>query len=625
MQNQKKPLIYYWLIALAVMFVINWLVLPMFSSNTVQEVSYNVFLDELEEKNIDQVQVNEDVIYYSLKQDETQNNTQTEIYPGLRQHTMLYCTVRMQDNMLVDRLYAAGANFSAIEPKEVSPWMSSLIMFLLFFLFWRLVFGRMMKKGGFGANAMSFGKANAKIYVKAQTGKTFKDVAGQDEAKEALTEIVDFLHNPTKYTSVGAKMPKGALLVGPPGTGKTLLAQAVAGEANVPFFSISGSEFVEMFVGMGAAKVRDLFKQASEKAPCIVFIDEIDTIGKKRDGNGMGGNDEREQTLNQLLTEMDGFDATKGVVILAATNRPETLDKALLRPGRFDRRIPVELPDLQGREAILKVHAAKIKMEDNIDFGAVARATSGASGAELANIINEGALRAVRMGRDKVSQTDLEESVEVILAGYQRKGAVISKEEKSIIAYHEVGHALVAALQKNSAPVHKITIIPRTSGALGYTLQIDEGEKFLMNKEEAFNKIATLTGGRVAEEIQFHSITTGASNDIEQATRMARAMITRYGMSDEFGMVALETVNNQYLGGDTSLACSNETATRIDAAVIAMVKEAHDKAYEIISSHKEKLDEISAYLLEKETITGEEFMEILERKSEGTKEETPEA
>ena len=598
MENQKKPLIYYWLIALAVMFVINWLVLPMFANNTVQEVSYNVFLDELEAKNIDQVQVNEDVIYYSLKED-TNEEPQTQIFPGQQQHEMLYCTVRMQDNMLVDRLYAAGANFSAIEPKEVSPWMSSLIMFLLFFLFWRLVFGRMMKKGGFGANAMAFGKSNAKVYVKAQTGKTFKDVAGQDEAKEALKEIVDFLHNPAKYTSVGAKMPKGALLVGPPGTGKTLLAQAVAGEANVPFFSISGSEFVEMFVGMGAAKVRDLFKQAGEKAPCIVFIDEIDTIGKKRDGNGMGGNDEREQTLNQLLTEMDGFDATKGVVILAATNRPETLDKALLRPGRFDRRIPVELPDLQGREAILKVHAAKIKMEDNIDFGAVARATSGASGAELANIINEGALRAVRMGRDKVSQTDLEESVEVILAGYQRKGAVISKEEKAIIAYHEVGHALVAALQKNSAPVHKITIIPRTSGALGYTLQIDEGEKFLMNKEEAFNKIATLTGGRVAEEIQFHSITTGASNDIEQATRMARAMITRYGMSDEFGMVALETINNQYLGGDTSLACSNETATRIDAAVIAMVKEAHDKAYQIISSHKDKLDEISAYLLEK--------------------------
>lgn len=624
MENQKKPLIYYWLIALAVMFVINWLVLPMFANNTVQEVSYNVFLDELEAKNIDQVQVNEDVIYYSLKED-TNEEPQTMIFPGQQQHEMLYCTVRMQDNMLVDRLYAAGANFSAIEPKEVSPWMSSLIMFLLFFLFWRLVFGRMMKKGGFGANAMAFGKSNAKVYVKAQTGKTFKDVAGQDEAKEALKEIVDFLHNPAKYTSVGAKMPKGALLVGPPGTGKTLLAQAVAGEANVPFFSISGSEFVEMFVGMGAAKVRDLFKQAGEKAPCIVFIDEIDTIGKKRDGNGMGGNDEREQTLNQLLTEMDGFDATKGVVILAATNRPETLDKALLRPGRFDRRIPVELPDLQGREAILKVHAAKIKMEDNIDFGAVARATSGASGAELANIINEGALRAVRMGRDKVSQTDLEESVEVILAGYQRKGAVISKEEKAIIAYHEVGHALVAALQKNSAPVHKITIIPRTSGALGYTLQIDEGEKFLMNKEEAFNKIATLTGGRVAEEIQFNSITTGASNDIEQATRMARAMITRYGMSDEFGMVALETINNQYLGGDTTLACSNETATRIDAAVIAMVKEAHDKAYQIIGSHKDKLDEISAYLLEKETITGEEFMEILERKLEETTEANLEA
>ena len=624
MENQKKPLIYYWLIALAVMFVINWLVLPMFANNTVQEVSYNVFLDELGAKNIDQVQVNEDVIYYSLKED-TNEEPQTMIFPGQQQHEMLYCTVRMQDNMLVDRLYAAGANFSAIEPKEVSPWMSSLIMFLLFFLFWRLVFGRMMKKGGFGANAMAFGKSNAKVYVKAQTGKTFKDVAGQDEAKEALKEIVDFLHNPAKYTSVGAKMPKGALLVGPPGTGKTLLAQAVAGEANVPFFSISGSEFVEMFVGMGAAKVRDLFKQAGEKAPCIVFIDEIDTIGKKRDGNGMGGNDEREQTLNQLLTEMDGFDATKGVVILAATTRPEPLDKALLRPGRFDRRIPVELPDLQGREAILKVHAAKIKMEDNIDFGAVARATSGASGAELANIINEGALRAVRMGRDKVSQTDLEESVEVILAGYQRKGAVISKEEKAIIAYHEVGHALVAALQKNSAPVHKITIIPRTSGALGYTLQIDEGEKFLMNKEEAFNKIATLTGGRVAEEIQFNSITTGASNDIEQATRMARAMITRYGMSDEFGMVALETINNQYLGGDTTLACSNETATRIDAAVIAMVKEAHDKAYQIISSHKDKLDEISAYLLEKETITGEEFMEILERKPEETAEENLEA
>lgn len=507
----------------------------------------------------------------------------------------------------------------ATDTSWIFPLISILITVgLLVFLFF------MFSRQAGGGKINQFSKAGTKTL---QSGKktTFAEVAGADEEKEELNEIVQFLKHPERFNSLGARIPKGVLLVGPPGTGKTLLAQAVAGEANVPFFSISGSEFVEMFVGMGAAKVRDLFKQAGEKAPCIVFIDEIDTIGKKRDGNGMGGNDEREQTLNQLLTEMDGFDATKGVVILAATNRPETLDKALLRPGRFDRRIPVELPDLQGREAILKVHAAKIKMEDNIDFGAVARATSGASGAELANIINEGALRAVRMGRDKVSQTDLEESVEVILAGYQRKGAVISKEEKAIIAYHEVGHALVAALQKNSAPVHKITIIPRTSGALGYTLQIDEGEKFLMNKEEAFNKIATLTGGRVAEEIQFHSITTGASNDIEQATRMARAMITRYGMSDEFGMVALETINNQYLGGDTSLACSNETATRIDAAVIAMVKEAHDKAYQIISSHKDKLDEISAYLLEKETITGEEFMEILKRKPEETTEANLEA
>lgn len=617
MENNRKPLIYYWLIAIAVMALINLFVLPFFSGQQVQEVGYNVFLDELEAQNIDQVEVNEDVIYYSLKEEPSQDTT-VQLWSS--QDKMLYRTVRMQDAMLVDRLYEAGANFTAITPKEVSPWISTLVMFFLFFLLWRLVFDRMMKKSGFGGNAMAFGKSNAKIYVKAQTGKTFQDVAGQDEAKEALREIVDFLHHPQKYTNVGAKMPKGALLVGPPGTGKTLLAQAVAGEANVPFFSISGSEFVEMFVGMGAAKVRDLFKQANEKAPCIVFIDEIDTIGKKRDGNGMGGNDEREQTLNQLLTEMDGFDAAKGVVILAATNRPESLDKALLRPGRFDRRIPVELPDLQGREAILKVHAAKIKMADGIDFGAIARATSGASGAELANIVNEGALRAVRLGRDRVTQTDLEESVEVILAGYQRKGAVISKEEKAIIAYHEVGHALVAALQKNSAPVHKITIIPRTSGALGYTMQVDEGEKFLMSQEEAFNKIATLTGGRVAEEIQFHSITTGASNDIEQATKMARAMITRYGMSDEFGMVALETVNNPYLGGDTSLACSNETATKIDAAVIQMVKEAHDKAYAIIQGNKDKLDEIAAYLLEKETITGEEFMEILNREPEERKE-----
>ncbi len=623
MKSEKKPLIYYWLIALGVMFLINWLVLPLFVENPVQEVSYNVFLDELEAKNIDQVQVNEDVIYYSLKAD-TSEEIQTQIF-GQTAQKPLYCTVRMEDNLLVERLYTAGANFSAIEPKEVSPWLSSLIMFLFFFLIWRLVFGRMLKNGGLGGNAMSFGKANAKVYVKAQTGKTFADVAGQDEAKEALTEIVDFLHNPAKYTQIGAKMPKGALLVGPPGTGKTLLAQAVAGEANVPFFSISGSEFVEMFVGMGAAKVRDLFKQAAQKAPCIVFIDEIDTIGKKRDNRGMGGNDEREQTLNQLLTEMDGFDATKGVVILAATNRPETLDKALLRPGRFDRRIPVELTDMQGREAILRVHAANIQMEDNIHFDTIARATSGASGAELANIVNEAALRAVRMGRQKVTQTDLEESVEVILAGYERKGAVISKEEKQIIAYHEVGHALVAALQKNSAPVHKITIIPRTSGALGFTMQIDEGEKFLMNREEAFNKIATLTGGRVAEEIQFNSITTGASNDIEQATRMARAMITRYGMSETFGMVALETVNNQYLGGDTTLACSNETAAKIDAAVIDLIQQAHDKAYHILQEHKAELDEIAAYLLEKETITGEEFMQLLEeRKASKSSEESKE-
>ena len=602
---------YYWLIVLLVMGFINMFFLPNIAKNAVEQVNYDVFLTEMQEKNISQAEINEDVIYFFLKE-EPADEGQTQIFA--QQTPKVYSTVRMDDPQLVERLYAAGASFGEVKPKEVSPWISSIIMFVVFFLLWQFVMKKAMSKmGGIGGNAMSFGKANAKIYVKAQTGKTFKDVAGQDEAKEALNEIVDFLHNPQKYTEVGAKMPKGALLVGPPGTGKTLLAQAVAGEANVPFFSISGSEFVEMFVGMGAAKVRDLFKQANEKAPCIVFIDEIDTIGKKRDGNGMGGNDEREQTLNQLLTEMDGFDGQKGVVILAATNRPETLDKALLRPGRFDRRIPVELPDLKGREAILKVHAEKIKMENNIDFDAIARATSGASGAELANIVNEAALRAVRMGRTKVNQNDLMESVEVILAGYQRKGAVISPEEKQIIAYHEVGHALVAAKQKNSAPVQKITIIPRTSGALGYTLQVDEGEKFLMNKEEIFNKIATFTGGRVAEELKFGSITTGASNDIEQATRLARGMITRYGMSDEFGMVALETVTNQYLGGDTSLACSNETAAKIDAAVIEVVKQAHDKAVEILRENMGKLDEIAGYLLEKETITGEEFMEILNR------------
>lgn len=616
MQNQRRPLLFYWLMALVIMSIINMFLLPFLAKSNVQQVSYDVFLTEMENKNISTAEVNADLIYFVLKADDT---VEAETLIAAEK---IYSTVRMDDPMLIDRLDTSGAAFTEVKPKQVSPWVSSFIMFIIFFLLWRFVMSKMMARmGGMGGNAMAFGKANAKIYVKAQTGKTFADVAGQDEAKEALREIVDFLHNPEKYAEVGATMPKGALLVGPPGTGKTLLAQAVAGEAEVPFFSISGSEFVEMFVGMGAAKVRDLFKQANEKAPCIVFIDEIDTIGKRRDGNGMGGNDEREQTLNQLLTEMDGFDGKKGVVILAATNRPETLDKALLRPGRFDRRIPVELPDLKGRTDILKVHAAKVKTEDNIDFDAVGRATSGASGAELANIVNEGALRAVRMGRAKVSQSDLEESVEVILAGYQRKGAVISQHEKEIIAYHEVGHALVAAMQKNSAPVHKITIIPRTNGALGYTMQVEEGEHFLMNREEAFNKITTFTGGRAAEELKFQSITTGAANDIEQATRIARAMVTRYGMSEKFGMVALETVSNQYLGGDSSLACSNETAANIDKAVIAMVKEAHDKAVGILQENMEKLDEIATYLLEKETITGEEFMTILNKEKDSEKEE----
>ena len=612
--NQRKPLLYYWLIALLIMGVINMFFLPFMTKNTIEQVNYDVFLTQMQNKNISQAEVNEDVIYFYLKDEGKSDKAGTTIFSENTQK--VYSTVRMDDPQLVERLYNAGASFGEVKPREVSPWFSTLVMFVVFFLLWQFVMKKAMSKMGGIGNAMSFGKSNAKVYVKAQTGKTFKDVAGQDEAKDALREIVDFLHNPQKYTEIGASMPKGALLVGPPGTGKTLLAQAVAGEAEVPFFSISGSEFVEMFVGMGAAKVRDLFKQANEKAPCIVYIDEIDTIGKKRDGNGMGGNDEREQTLNQLLTEMDGFDGRKGVVILAATNRPETLDKALLRPGRFDRRIPVELPDLKGREAILKVHAENVKMEGGIDFGTIARATSGASGAELANIINEAALRAVRMGHNRVKQEDLMESVEVILAGYQRKGAVISPEEKKIIAYHEVGHALVAAKQKNSAPVQKITIIPRTSGALGYTLQVDEGEKSLMSKEELFNKIATFTGGRVAEELKFGSITTGASNDIEQATRLARGMITRFGMSEEFGMVALETINNQYLGGDTSLACSNETATKIDAAVVAVVKQAHEKAVGIIRENMNKLDEIAQFLLEKETITGEEFMEILNRTEE---------
>ncbi|MBR6521607.1 MAG: ATP-dependent zinc metalloprotease FtsH [Oscillospiraceae bacterium] len=582
-------------------------------SSSSWEVPYNVFLTELDKENIHQVEVNENNIYFSLHDDSEYKqsdhyNYATSIYGEPK--IILYC-VRMDDPDLVDRLYNAGAEFAQVEPKQ-TPWIiqfivSSVVPLLLFFFLFRML----TKKMGGGGNVMSFGKSGAKIYAKDQTGTTFADVAGQEEAKESLLEIVDFLHDPKKYEEIGAKLPKGALLVGPPGTGKTLLAKAVAGEANVPFFSISGSEFVEMFVGMGAAKVRDLFKQANEKAPCIVFIDEIDTIGKKRDGHGYSGNDEREQTLNQLLAEMDGFDGKKGVVILAATNRPDTLDKALLRPGRFDRRIPVELPDLRGREAILRVHAKKVRMDDSVEYSAVAKATPGASGAELANIINEAALRAVRQGRRFVSQVDLEESVDVILAGQQRKGAVISQHEKEIIAYHEVGHAIAAAMQTNSAPVTKITIIPRTSGALGFTMQVSEDEKVLMSKEEAFNKIVTYTGGRVAEELIFGSITSGASNDIEQATRLARAMITRYGMSENFGMVALETVTNQYLGGDTSLSCSMETATAIDREVIATVRAAYERATEILRGNMAKLNQIAQYLIDRETITGEEFMDIL--------------
>lgn len=604
MEEEKKPprqsIFFYIIISLVLTLLLNALIVPMVQNQSIEEVTYDKFLSDLDGGAITEVQVNEGTIYYNCPDDNGEER--------------LYSTGAMNDDQLVERLNAAGVEFSQVVPQELSPIMNLLLYYgvpiLIFILLGRILMRQMKKSGG---NAMSFMGSNskAKVYVKAQTGKTFRDVAGQDEAKEALQEIVDFLHDPGRYAEIGANLPKGALLVGPPGTGKTLLAQAVAGEANVPFFSISGSEFVEMFVGMGAAKVRDLFKQAGEKAPCIVFIDEIDTIGKKRDGHGVGGNDEREQTLNQLLTEMDGFDGKKGVVILAATNRPETLDKALLRPGRFDRRIPVELPDLKGREAILKVHADRVKMEPNIDFNAIARATSGASGAELANIINEGALRAVRCGRKLVSQSDLEESVEVILAGYQRKGAVISPREKEIIAYHEVGHALVAAKQKNSAPVHKITIIPRTSGALGYTMQVEEDEKFLMNKDEVFNKIVTLTGGRAAEELVFQSITTGASNDIEQATRLARAMITRFGMSKSFDMVAWETVTNQYLGGDTSLACSGETAYKIDEEVVELVRSAHEKAAGILKDNMEKLHEIARFLLERETITGDEFMEIL--------------
>ena len=595
----KKPLFVYYLIVLAVIVLLNLFLFPKLVEQQVTEVDYGTFLTMLSDKKVSKVELSGDEIYFEDKDNQ------------------LYSTNTFEDVNLVDRLQAAGCEFGQVKQQEMDPFLSMILSFVIplviFVVIGQLLSRSLMKKmGGAGmGNAMSFGKSNAKVYVASETGIKFSDVAGEDEAKEALQEIVDFLHSPQKYQEIGAKMPKGALLVGPPGTGKTLLAKAVAGEANVPFFSISGSEFVEMFVGMGAAKVRDLFKQANEKAPCIVFIDEIDTIGKKRDTQGMTGNDEREQTLNQLLTEMDGFDGSKGVVILAATNRPETLDPALLRPGRFDRRIPVELPDLQGREAILKVHAKKIRLGDDIDFNAIARAASGASGAELANMVNEAALRAVRSGRKYVTQADLEESIEVVIAGYQKKNKVLSDKERLIVSYHEIGHALVAALQTHSAPVTKITIIPRTSGALGYTMQVDEQERNLLSKEELENKIATFTGGRVAEDLVFHSITTGASNDIEQATKLARGMITRYGMSEKFGMVALETVTNQYMGGDTSLACAGETAADIDEMVVELVKREYAKAEKLLSDNMPKLHELAKFLYEKETITGEEFMQIL--------------
>ncbi len=601
-KTPKKPLIFYYLIALVVLMLFNMLVTPSLFSARVEEVGYGEFLQMAEERDLAEVQVTDTEIIFSDK--DTPPN--------------YYKTGRMDDPFLVDRLYSAGIrDFGEPIVQQMSPLLQMLISWVvpvvLFVVLGQLLSRWMMKKMGTGGlgNAMSFGKSNAKVYVQSTEGIRFSDVAGEEEAKELLKEIVDYLHNPGRYTEIGATIPKGALLVGPPGTGKTLLAKAVAGEANVPFFSISGSEFVEMFVGMGAAKVRDLFKQANEKAPCIVFIDEIDTIGKKRDSGPMGGNDEREQTLNQLLTEMDGFDARKGVIILAATNRPESLDPALLRPGRFDRRIPVELPDLQGREAILKVHGKKVKLADDVDFAAIARAAAGASGAELANMVNEAALHAVRNGRKVVTQADLEESVEVVIAGYQKKNKIMSDHEKMVVSYHETGHALVAALQTNSAPVTKITIIPRTSGALGYTMQVDQDEHNLMTKEELENKIATFTGGRVAEDLIFHSITTGASNDIEQATKLARAMITRFGMSDSFGMVALETVGNQYLGGDASLACSPETATEIDRKVIEVVKTQYQKAENLLRAHMKELNSLAQYLYIHETITGEEFMDIL--------------
>lgn len=603
-EKPKKPLIIYYLIAAAVLILLNMFVFPLFTGTNIQEVDYGTFLTMIEEKEISKVQLEGNNIYFIDKSEDPQQ----------------YVTTTFDDPDLVNRLEESGCEFGRVAQEEMNPLLSFIISIIvpvvIFVVLGQWLSRQMMKRMGGGSEGnpfMSFGKSNAKVYVESTTGITFDDVAGEDEAKELLTEIVDFLHNPGKYQEIGAVCPKGALLVGPPGTGKTLLAKAVAGEAGVPFFSISGSEFVEMFVGMGASKVRDLFKQANEKAPCIVFIDEIDTIGKKRDSQGFSGNDEREQTLNQLLTEMDGFDASKGVIILAATNRPDSLDPALLRPGRFDRRIPVELPDLKGREEILKVHAKKIRLGDDVDFNAIARAASGASGADLANMINEAALRAVRENRKFVTQSDLEESIEVVIAGYQKKNKVLSTKERLIVSYHEIGHALVAALQSHSAPVTKITIIPRTSGALGYTMQVEEEERNLMSKEEIENKIATLMGGRCAEQLIFDSVTTGASNDIEQATKLARAMITRFGMS-KFGMVAMETQANPYLGGDSSLSCSPETAAEIDDMVVEIVKQAYDKAMNLLRDNKAKLHELAKYLYEKETITGEEFMMILNRK-----------
>lgn len=610
--DKKRPLTYYYMLMLVLILVFNSVIMPMFFNPKMKEVSYNNFLQMVDEGKVSKVEITDKRLAAVDKNNEKE----------------IYVTGRVEDPELANRLMKSKVEFTQVVPKEQSPLVTFftnwVLPILIFFGLGQLFMYFMGKR--MGGNAMSFGKSNAKVYVEAQTGKSFADVAGQDEAKEALMELVDFLHNPGKYKDIGANMPKGALLVGPPGTGKTLLARAVAGEAKVPFFSISGSEFVEMFVGMGAARVRDLFKQAQEKAPCIVFIDEIDAIGKRRDNGQFGGNDEREQTLNQLLSEMDGFDGSKGVVILAATNRPESLDKALLRPGRFDRRIPVELPDLQGREAILKVHARSVRMADNIDYGTLARATAGASGAELANIINEGALRAVKMHRNVVEQEDLEESIETVIAGYQRKGAVISPAEKKVIAYHEIGHALVAAMQKHSAPVHKITIIPRTNGALGYTMQISENDSVLMTKEELFNKIVTMTGGRSAEEVVFGSITSGASNDIEQATKLARSMVTRLGMTEEFDMMATEVVANRYLGGDAALQCSETTAGKIDAKVLALIKEAHAKARTILQDNRDKLDVLAQYLLEKETVTGEQFMALLqqEQAKENAEEKTPE-